>query len=227
MKRPFLLLISAGFFGLISGLQAQTKIIAYKSHSGSAEHMSLSLELGLIPYANMGIAPQRIVKNAVLDSLIFLNDSTTVMVTSEYCQDLNRPPRVKKIRPSAPPGLPWKAGKDTVTNHKHFKRTLPEDSIRCVLQRHYHFRNSSMHVVIRDKTPDQLQKKTNRKSKKAARKARKAKKKHQQDNQGPLPPLPGTQKPDQWLFLLLTFLLSLAIPQLVKQYKCFQISEGE
>ena len=70
-----------------SAALGQTKKISYKSHSGSPENFSVALEENLFDMdnSNFGMAPQRNVTTAQLDSVIFVSDSVAIMVTSEYC----------------------------------------------------------------------------------------------------------------------------------------------
>lgn len=138
----------------------QTRLIHHKSHSGSVKNFKIAYEKNLfdIGESNFGMAPTTIVKNAELDSLIFLNDSTTVMITSEYCEDrarFRKPPK----RPSNSPDYDnrdtdtssfWRPGKVTIQNHPDFNRKNPVDSIRKTLKEKYYFVNNPESVVFID-----------------------------------------------------------------------------
>mgnify|MGYP000542407609 CR=1 FL=1 len=139
---------------LYSGLiQAQTKLVYFKSHSGNAAYFRMAYRDGLFDMdnSNFGEAPQRFVTESELDSVIFISDSVAVMVTSEYC-GISR--RIKST------GYLWRAGADTVINHPLFTLKHNLDSIRKVLKRDYFFRNSidSVKFVGYDnKKPDNQQ----------------------------------------------------------------------
>ncbi len=124
-------------------LPAQTKEIAFKSHSGTRENFINTIGTGLFDEdSDFGVAPIRSVKNAELDSVIFISDSVAIMVTSEYCRfdDLhdNR---------SGPENL-WKAGSKKVYNHPLFSKQHSLDSIKSVIRQQYHFRNSVEKIVF-------------------------------------------------------------------------------
>ena len=120
---------------------AQTKKIAFRSHSGNANqfHSALEDRTGDTEHSNFGVAPDPIVKTAQLDSVILLCDTAAIMVTSEYCRN-RRTTKDQETR--------WRAGKDTVYRHPLFNSHLPLDSIRLILETQYHFRNSPDKVVF-------------------------------------------------------------------------------
>ena len=123
-----------------TGIQAQTKKISWKSHSGNMNNFFAALESGNdLDNSNFGMAVEPTVRNARLDSVIFICDSVAVMVTSEYCTN-----RWHKKEPATK----WKAGKDTVINHPVFSRRLTPDSIRVILNEQYYFRNEAENVVF-------------------------------------------------------------------------------
>ncbi|MCD6066672.1 MAG: cell wall anchor protein [Bacteroidetes bacterium] len=130
MKQIFTFCLPFLFMTTIS--LAQTKKIAWKSHSGSAATFSAAFENELFDmnFSNFGMAPTKIVKNAKLDSVIFISDHKAIMVTSEYCYD-----RYEKTTTL------WEAGKDTVIDHPLFSRQHSLDSIKNVVKHHYYFRN--------------------------------------------------------------------------------------
>ena len=69
-------------------LNAQTRRIAFKSHSGSESNYRQMLENHLFNHelSNFGVGPEPMVQNAHLDSIIFLPDSKVLMVTSYACK---------------------------------------------------------------------------------------------------------------------------------------------
>lgn len=120
---------------------AQTKKIAWRSHQGSANGFSVSLDnISEDDGSNFGVAPTPEVKTASLDSVIFVSDSVAVMVTSEYCE---RWMRSENGRVDL-----WRAGKDTVHNHPLFSKRHSLDSIMEVLHKQYYFRNKKKTVFM-------------------------------------------------------------------------------
>lgn len=114
------------------GSVAQTKLIAHKSHSGSVESFRFAYENNFVELgnSNFGAAPQETIRTAALDSLIFISDSVTVMVTSNFCE--RRRSGSSKL---------WNAGRDTVRNHPLFSKKHSLDSIKTILQQQYYFKN--------------------------------------------------------------------------------------
>jgi hypothetical protein len=134
-----------GLFCLLCNLAiAQTKKIAFKSHSGSAEYFAVAAETNLFDMedADFGVLPQRDVKNALLDSVIFVSDSVAIMITSEYCRRSdfnNRPVNAYRL---------WKSGREVVYSHPLFSRNHSLDSIRQVIQSQYNFKNPADKIVF-------------------------------------------------------------------------------
>ena len=126
----------------IQTLKAQTKKIAFKSHSGNMAYFHLALESnsGDIENSNFGMAPEPMVKSAQLDSVILISDSVAVMKTSKYCRWKEQPESEARR---------WKGGgADTVINHPLFSGYLSLDSIKTILRTQYHFRNPVEQVVF-------------------------------------------------------------------------------
>lgn len=88
---------------------------------------------------NLGMDPRRIIRTAQLDSVIFVDDTTTVMVTSYFCHVLNSPDTASSDL--------WSAGKDTVTNDAVWNQDDPED-IKKELKESFHFRNDIDSVIF-------------------------------------------------------------------------------
>jgi hypothetical protein len=112
---------------LLTALTAssQTKLIFHKSHSGSA---MLFVNAAPGSSSGFGMYVQPTVKNAELDSVIFVNDTTAVMVTSEYCSRYSI--ENKKL---------WKAGRDTVYHHELFSQQHALNTIKETLMQQYYF----------------------------------------------------------------------------------------
>jgi hypothetical protein len=131
------------------GVIAQTKVIAFKSHSGSMNQFGLALanpKMDLMNH-NLGEGPQPTVRSAVLDSVIFISETKAVMVTSFYCQnsewyyggDTTVDYETRTL---------WRPGKDTVLNHPLFSHQHSLDSIKEVMQTRYNFRNDEDSTVF-------------------------------------------------------------------------------
>lgn len=122
----------------------QTKLIYHKSHSGSNSTFSMALEREVfgLDRADFGMAPERTVRNAVLDSLIFISDSVAVMVTSERCVRRNKSTK-------------WKAGKDTVVNHPLFHKKNSLSYIKTNLGLYYFFANPVDSIVFVEEVQEQ------------------------------------------------------------------------
>lgn len=141
MKRSILLLLC---FSSLAGM-AQTKKIAFKSHSGSAENFSLALENSLFDMenSNFGVAPTELVRHAQLDSVIFICDTMALMVTSQYCTRLlrhSKEPQGESTR--------WQPGRAEVKNHPLFSQQHSLDSIKQVIRTQYNFQNPVEKVVF-------------------------------------------------------------------------------
>ena len=65
---------------------AQTKLISHKSHSGSMATFTTAFNNNLfdIGESDFGAAPYRQVKAAQLDSVIFINPATAIMVKLKF-----------------------------------------------------------------------------------------------------------------------------------------------
>lgn len=126
-------------------VKAQTKKIAFKSHSGNMANFHAALENDLFEtdHSNFGHAPQRNVVTAQLDSLIFVSDTMAILVTSEYC---TRTDWVTE-KPVTDPKL-WKAGREVALNHPLFSRQHSLDSIKKVIAEKYNFKNPVEKVIF-------------------------------------------------------------------------------
>jgi hypothetical protein len=124
------------FFGNL--LFAQTKIIAYKSHSGNMANFENAIFENKFDanFSNLGVVPQRQIMDASLDSVIIIDENKSVLITSSVC----------KFRHSEKSEL-WKPGRDTVYKHKLFsKRNV--DSVKSILKRQYYFKNNMDSVIF-------------------------------------------------------------------------------
>lgn len=132
-------------------LVAQTKQIAHKMRSGSAATFRHTCESGALANSNFGAAPMRAVRSAVLDSVIYVDQNTQIMVTSERVQwtddwrirplEANDDQHQKASICTAEQDHQWKPGRDTVRNHVLFSlRNV--DSIKSILAREFYFQNN-------------------------------------------------------------------------------------
>jgi hypothetical protein len=132
---------------------AQTKLIAHKSHSGSIENFRIAYEgeFSDMDNSNLGMYIERDVRTASLDTLILVSDSVAVMVTSEYCSGKNTR--------SGSPTTKWRAGRDTVYNHPLFSKKNSISYIKSYLHQHYFFQNptDSVKFIIQEEQQHQEQ----------------------------------------------------------------------
>lgn len=140
------MMLFLSFFSVM--VLAQTKLIAHRSHSGSNANFREMLDNDLfdVSDSNFGAAPQRLVKNATLDTVIYISAEKAIMVTSEYCSYVDRfeePNAKEKFSRSL-----WKKGKDTVIEHPLFSRSHSLDSIKDILRQQYYFKNNIDSVVF-------------------------------------------------------------------------------
>ncbi|SHG34470.1 hypothetical protein SAMN02787100_3856 [Chryseobacterium sp. OV279] len=117
---------------------SQTKLIAFKSHSGNSADFNSAVSEDLFDAnaSNLGIVPKRYVTDARLDSVIILNDEESVLVTSS----------ARKIVPEGTKRV-WEPGREVVRNHALFsKKNI--DSVKNVLKKDYYFVNDMDSVVF-------------------------------------------------------------------------------
>lgn len=185
---------------------SQTRLIAHKSHSGKANNINHNFSIGDSWFSNFGAAPQKLIRNAHLDSVVYINDSITVMFTSTHCLDLYDHFNEENI---------WKAGKDTLINHPVFSQNIEVDSMKDIIQKQYYFKNKIsdvkfIHFDKRQKDPNIQQ----------------DNKQQNNEQQNSLPPVFKNNTPDETLFqkiflfiavVILSFLLGF-IPSLIKKY---------
>ena len=149
------------FFGCFFSVVcfSQTKLISHKSHSGSDAEFRIAFEKKWFDAdnSNLGVAPNRRERNAVLDSVIYVSDEQVILVTSEFCVESDR--EDYKILSSKK----WTAGRETVYRHKLFSKKHALDSIKDILKTQYSFRNDIDKVVFVGY--DNQAKKTNKKKK--------------------------------------------------------------
>ena len=111
------------FFSI--NLSAQTKEIAFKSHSGNKENFKIALNKELFgsEESNFGLPTEKITYR--LDSVIYLSDSMAVLVKTAYSQPFNGKENTAKRS-----GMK----KDTLYKDPLFTRKHSLDSIKNVLK---------------------------------------------------------------------------------------------
>ncbi|MFT5777781.1 MAG: hypothetical protein ACI837_000729 [Crocinitomicaceae bacterium] len=132
---------------------AQTDIIEYRSHSGNMSKFTKYSTPKIDGMTtNFGMVRASQVKNAALDTVLFISDSVSIMVTSEYCNSIHLSvPQYDKygcMTREATLGRLWSAGTDTVLNHPLFSKNHSLDSIKKILSSTYNFKNSIDSVVF-------------------------------------------------------------------------------
>lgn len=127
MRILFLLLLTSTF------AIAQTKMIEHKSHSGTIANFDPEN----VPNSNFGVAPRRNVTKARLDSVIFVDEHTAIMVTSNCEVDFDGSDTTW-----------WKPGRETVIDHPLFSKQHQLSFIKTELKNQYHFRNNINSVVF-------------------------------------------------------------------------------
>ena len=137
------ILIALTCIGISSLAMSQTKRIAFKSHSGNETNFKTALAVSLFENegSNFGIAPQRYVTEAHLDTVIFINDTTVELVTSHHSHFED------DFRNTSHPNL-WKPGHETVVNHPVFNSDKTIEEMKEIVQKTYHFKNDISKVVF-------------------------------------------------------------------------------
>lgn len=128
------------FFSIISTcLLAQTKEIAFKSHSGNMTNFNIALTNELFDggESNFGLPADK--KTYQLDSVIYISDSSAVIIKREYRQPYNEPKKVPKL---------WGVRKDTVYSDPLFSRKHSLDSIKSILKTNRQYVNPVNKVVF-------------------------------------------------------------------------------
>lgn len=152
MKIIFTLL----FTTISLSIYSQTKLISYKSHSGNMRNFSAdAIDIG---EGNLGMIPQRLVRTAKLDSVIYVNKDESILITSSTCK--TRFGEESK----------WKPGREVVHNSKLFS-SKNIDSVKTVLKEQYNFQNNIDDVIFSGfpKTSDKEIRKIKRAKKEALR----------------------------------------------------------
>ena len=89
--------------------------------------------------ANFGLPAPKDIRTFKLDTVIFISDSASVLITREYRKPYNKPKDPAKF---------FKTGKDTVYNDPLFKRSHSLDSIKTELKKTGNYMNPINKVVF-------------------------------------------------------------------------------
>lgn len=124
---------------------SQTKLIFHKSHSGSRTSFVKSINGNS---SNFGVLREPDVNTAALDSVIYLTDTSAIMVT-KVCSRYQR-----YLQPGDENGLNsnWYPGRDTVYFHPLFSKKHALDSIRMVVSTEYFSETISIAQSLSDTT---------------------------------------------------------------------------
>ncbi len=119
------------FFTGVITLRAQTKAIAYKSHSGSAANYGYALNTDpyLITDAGFGLPSHR--SYHFIKEVRYLKRNTAVLVSAVYQGDFVQMKDTVFVQNMY----------DTVFNKSLFKESVTLDSLKILLQRKYHYDN--------------------------------------------------------------------------------------
>ncbi|HLP13066.1 MAG TPA: hypothetical protein VK177_14110 [Flavobacteriales bacterium] len=134
------ILIAISFSILTIGLNAQTKIIALKSHSGSAAEFAAQFRGHFeLLVGNLGLGPQQITpnanlpevqfassKNKRLDSVKYVNEALTICYISQYDKTTKK----------------WNYGVDSVKQDEHFQKSNTLAGVKSYVRSNYYFKNS-------------------------------------------------------------------------------------
>ncbi|MBU2018280.1 MAG: hypothetical protein KJ941_01430 [Bacteroidetes bacterium] len=132
MKTIFYLSITMTFVFVSLVSKAQTRTIYAKRHNATNYVDEWSNG-----YSNLGMAPEYWVKNAKLEKVILINDSTAVMFTENECKEKY-----------SGESLRWQPGSDTVVNHDVFTSGLTIPEMQMKLDNDYYFVNNAETVLF-------------------------------------------------------------------------------
>ena len=138
-----IILVCSLFFGFVA--QSQTKIIAHKSHSGSVHNFSKAYKNNLFDINRSNFGGPFIRPVSYLDSVIAVNDTTSILKTKSpnFCS-INGSD-AQKIDPSN-----YNYRSETVYNHPLFNR---KNSVKTIKSKEknknfYNYSNSIKEVVF-------------------------------------------------------------------------------
>lgn len=134
-------IVTAALLFLSLAGAAQTKKIAFKSHSGSDENFRIALANDLFDMdnSNFGLPPNKEIYTKRLDSVFYISDSVTVVALTHFVTyfsgDNRNPQRLSST-------------KDTLYHHALFGNKHSLDSIRSVLKSSGEYQYHSENAVF-------------------------------------------------------------------------------
>lgn len=135
MRQVFIVL-----FGLTSiSLLAQTKEIAFKSHSGNMDNFRIALENDFFGSEKSNFGLPSPVETYLLDSVIYISETMSVVVKKVFRKEYNEPKDSTRF---------LGVYKDTVYNDPLFSKKHSLDSIKNVLKRTGFYTNRVNKVVF-------------------------------------------------------------------------------
>ncbi len=141
MRQLFILLLSLATTGLL----AQTKKIAYESHSGNPDnfHIAMNSDLFDSDESNFGLPANKTAHK--LDSVIFISDSVSVLVSKEYKRPWSATSDSQDVF--------VRVKKDTVYNDPWFSRKYLLDSVKKIIDKkgNYETTNNTKFVGLDNK----------------------------------------------------------------------------
>lgn len=165
MKIPYFILFSLFFAVFFTFTFAQTPGIMHKRLGGTNENFMATLQNPNAPIrqSNFGLPPTIYVKRAVIDSIIVLNDSSVLVVTSHkineefawsnYNYDTTNgifvcaDSMVQKSLSYDSTGV-WKPGRDVMVNHAVFHPNAKCSEILNALRQQYGLYHATHEVVF-------------------------------------------------------------------------------
>ncbi|MFI5172954.1 MAG: hypothetical protein ACHQFW_11215, partial [Chitinophagales bacterium] len=117
-------------FSLALHLNAQTKKIAHKRHSGNEATFLIALKTNdfVIANSNFGLAPGMEYMGKTLDSVISISDSTTVFVTHQTWPLTNNSSNDTLVQI-----------RDTIYSAQIISPTMSLDSVKTIINRDFYF----------------------------------------------------------------------------------------
>ncbi len=124
-----------------SSLVAQTKEIAFESHSGKLKNFNIVLGNDLFDSddSNFGLPIPTNVKSYQLDSVIYVSDTVSVIVVREYRRLASQPMDSARL---------FRVGKDTLYNDPLLSKGHSLDSIKSSLQTLGYYVNPVSKIVF-------------------------------------------------------------------------------
>ncbi|GAB2815238.1 hypothetical protein [Ferruginibacter profundus] len=105
---------------------AQTKVIAFKSHSGNMKHFNITLEHSLFSNEESNFGIPSSIKTYRLDSVTYVSETVAVIVYRFYNRQFNQPKDSAKF---------IRSYTDSLFNHPLFSKKHSLDSIKAVLKK--------------------------------------------------------------------------------------------